>query len=135
MLNLASIVLQNDDGSGLLAGLFSGVGLICWLIVVIIVIAGFWKVYAKAGQPGWAAIIPIYNIWVLLKIIGRPGWWLILYFIPFINIIVYFINAIDLAKSFGKGAGYGIILLGFLSGIGHLILGFGDAEYVGPAAA
>lgn len=133
MLTLATILLQSDDGSG---GLFGALfGSVCGLIFAIIMIAGYWKVYTKAGQPGWAAIIPFYNIWVLMKIIGRPGWWLILYFIPFVNIIVYFINAIDLAKSFGKGAGYGIILLGLLPGLGHLILGFGDTKYVGPAAA
>jgi len=135
MLNLATILLQNDDGSGLLAGLFGGFGMICWLIFVIVLIAAMWKIYAKAGQPGWAAIIPFYNIWVLMKIIGRPGWWLILYFIPFVNLIVAIINSIDLAKSFGKSAAYGIILLFFFNVIGYLILGFGDAEYVGPAAA
>lgn len=135
MLNLATILLQNDDGGGGLFGaLFSGLGMICWLIFMIIIIAAMWKVYAKAGKPGWAAIIPFYNIWVLLEIIGRPGWWLILFFVPFVNFIIAIIVSIDLAKSFGKSAAYGIVLLFFFNVIGYLMLGFGNAEYVGPAA-
>jgi len=136
MLNLpllASILFQ-DGGDAVAAG-FSLIWMVCYLALIILMIAGFWKTFEKAGQPGWAAIIPIYNIYVMLKIVGRPGWWLILFFIPFANVIVYFILAIDVAKSFGKDALYGIILLGFLSYIGYLILGFGDAEYQGPSAA
>lgn len=129
----AGIMLQDDMGA-LLGGSTLFAISCCSLIFAILIIAGFWKVYVKAGQPGWAAIIPIYNIWVLLEIIGRPSWWLILYFIPGVGFIVYLINAIDLAKSFGKDALYGLVLLGFFSGLGHLILGFGDAEYVGPSA-
>lgn len=135
MLNLATILLQNDDGGGLFAAIFGGFGMICWLIFMIIIIAAMWKVYAKAGKPGWAAIIPLYNIWVLMEIVGRPGWWLILFFIPLVNFIIGIIVSIDLAKSFGKSAAYGIILLFFLNIIGFLMLGFGSAEYEGPAAA
>ena len=128
----ASLLLQ-DDG-GLIGALFGGVGLICWLVVIVLVVAGFWKTFAKAGQPGWAAIIPIYNLYILLKIAGRPGWWLLLYLIPFVNIIIHFVVAIDVAQGFGKDALYGIVLLGFFATIGFLILGFGDAEYTGPVA-
>lgn len=135
MLNLASVMLQNDDSSGVFAALFGGVYMICWLIFVIILIAAMWKVYAKAGKPGWAAIIPFYNIWVLLEIIGRPGWWIILFFIPFVNFIIAIIVSIDLAKSFGKSAAYGIVLLFFLNVIGYLMLGFGSADYKGPSAS
>jgi hypothetical protein len=101
---------------------------------MVIFIAAMWKIYTKAGRPGWAAIIPFYNIWVLLEIIGRPGWWILLFFIPFVNIIIALLVSIDLAKSFGKSAAFGIILLFFFNAIGYLILGFGDAEYKGPVA-
>jgi hypothetical protein len=134
MLNLATIILQNDDGSGILAALFGGLYMICMSIFIIILIAAMWKVYTKAGKPGWASIIPFYNIWVLLEIIGRPGWWLILFFIPFVNFIIAIIVSIDLAKSFGKSAAYGIVLLFFFNVIGYLMLGFGDAKYQGPSA-
>jgi hypothetical protein len=75
-----------------------------------------WKVFAKAGHPGWAAIIPIYNMYVWCKIVGRPGWWVILMLIPLVNIVVAIIVCIDMAKSFGKGAGFGIglALLGII---------------------
>lgn len=113
------------------AGLFSSVFLIVVLAVVVLVIASMWKTFTKAGQPGWAAIIPIYNLVVLLKIAGKPVWWLILFLVPFVNIVMSFIVFISLAKSFGKGAGFGVglVLLGFIF---FPILGFGDARYQGP---
>jgi len=137
MLNLPLLanILFQDDGGGFFAGVFGLFYMICWLAFVILIIAGFWKTFVKAGQPGWASIIPFYNIYILLKIAGRPGWWLLLFFIPFVNIIVSLVVAIDVGKSFGKDALYSIILLWLLSAIGYLILGFGSAEYQGPAAA
>ncbi len=106
---------------------------IFWLAFMILMIAACWKIFAKAGQPGWAAIIPIYNWYILCKIVGRPGWWVILLLIPFVNFIVGIILCIDLAKSFGKGMGFaiGLILLGVIF---FPILGFGSAQYQGPAA-
>ncbi len=106
-----------------------GLGLVIGLIMII----AMWKVFSKAGQPGWAAIIPIYNIYVLCKIAGRPGWWLLLMLIPFVNFIIAIIVCIDIAKNFGKGAGFGIglALLGFIF---FPILGFGSATYQGGGA-
>ena len=89
---------------------------------------GLWKVFVKAGQPGWAAIIPIYNLYVMTKIGGKPGWWVWLcIFVPFFVIWVY--NMIS--KSFGKDEGFTVGLV-FLSFIFWPILGFGDARYLGP---
>ena len=106
---------------------------IFWLAFAILMVAACWKIFSKADQPGWAAIIPIYNWYILCKIVGRPGWWVILLFIPFVNFIIGIILCIDLAKSFGKGVGFGIglILLGIIF---FPILGFGSAQYQGPAA-
>ncbi|HRQ41968.1 MAG TPA: DUF5684 domain-containing protein [Chloroflexota bacterium] len=109
--------------------------MICWLAFIVLIIAGFWKTFEKAGQPGWAAIIPIYNLYVLCQIAGRPGWWVLLYFIPFVNIIVSLLIAIDVAKAFGKDVVYGVVLLWFFQAIGYLLLGFGDAQYIGPSKA
>ena len=83
--------------------------------------------------PGWAAIIPIFNLYVLIKTAGRPRWWLLLFIIPLVNIVMGFIVAIDVAKAFGKGTGFGIglALLGFIF---YPILGFGDATYQGSSA-
>jgi len=106
---------------------------ICWIAFVILMIAALWKVFSKAGHPGWVAIIPIVNTYFLIKVAGRPGWWLILMFIPLVNFIIWIILCIDVAKNFGKGTGFGIGLL-FLPFIFFLILGFGSAQYQGQGA-
>jgi len=105
--------------------------LLIQLAVIILLIAGIWKVFTKAGQPDWAVIIPIFNVYILLKVAARPWWWLLLLLIPLVNIIIAFVVAIDVAKAFGKGAGFGIglALLGFIF---YPILGFGDAAYTAP---
>ncbi len=110
------------------------VGGIIGLVVAIFLIAALWKVFSKAGQPGWAAIIPIYNWYVWCMAVGRPWWWVILMFIPLVNFIIFIIVSLDMAKSFGKGAGFGIGLA-FLGIIFLPILGFGSAQYQGPSAA
>jgi Family of unknown function (DUF5684) len=105
-----------------------------YLVVIVLWIAGLWKILAKAGHPGWWAIIPILNLYGIIKTAGREGWWLILFLIPCINIVVAIIVYIDVAASFGKGVGYaiGLWLLPFIF---FPMLGFGDAQYQGPAAA
>ncbi|MBK5293768.1 MAG: signal peptidase I [Acidobacteriia bacterium] len=105
------------------------------LVVAAVCIAGMWKVFVKAGQPGWAVLVPFYNLYLMLKIVGRPAWWILLFLIPFVSLVIVVIFAMDMAKSFGKSAGWGIVMLLLLGGIGYLVLGFGDARYVGPAAA
>jgi len=115
--------------------LISGVvGAIIGLVVGLVILIAMWKIFTKANQPGWAVLIPIYNLYVLLQIVGRPGWWLIMFLIPLVNVIFMFIVMFDLAKAFGKGAGFALGLI-FLNLIFMLILGFGSAEYVGPVAA
>jgi hypothetical protein len=104
---------------------------IVWCVVVIFQIAAIWKVFVKAGKPGWAAIVPIYNGIVILQIAGRPVWWFLLYLIPLVNIIIAIIVMIDFAKSFGKGVGFAVGLI-FLPIIFFPILAWGDAEYLGP---
>jgi hypothetical protein len=121
---------QGNNDAGGAAGM---VVLLIELAIIVAVVAGFWKVFEKAGKPGWAAIIPIYNIIVLLEIIGKPIWWIVLFFIPCVNFIVSILVALDVAKSFGKSAGFGVGLA-FLPFVFYPILGFGDARYVGPAA-
>lgn len=111
----------------------SPIATIISLAICVLIIAAMWKVFAKAGQPGWACLIPIYNIYVLCKIAGRPGWWLLLMLIPFVNFIILIILCVDIAKSFGKGVGFalGLVFLGFIF---WPILGFGSAQYQGPSA-
>ena len=110
---------------------------VLWLVsvVVIWVLIGLpmYGIFMKADKPGWAGFVPIYNMVVMLEIVGRPVWWLLLYFIPIVNVVILIIVLLDLARSFGKGTGFAIGLI-FLSWIFMLILGFGSATYQGPAA-
>tara|TARA_R110000765_G_scaffold26526_10_gene64758 strand:- start:425 stop:817 length:393 start_codon:yes stop_codon:yes gene_type:complete len=129
---LTTLAQQGGGNAGGMIGL--GIFLILYLVFLIVILAGFWKMFAKAGQPGWAAIVPIYNAYIMCKIAGRPGWWVVLLLIPYLNLIFWIIVMLDLAKSFGKSIGFavGMILFSFIF---IPILGFGDAEYQGPAAA
>jgi hypothetical protein len=116
------------------AGAFAGVMLVWmlfWIAIAVISIIAMWKIFAKAGKPGWAAIVPIYNYIILLEIIGRPWWWLLLMFIPFVNFVVLIIMMLDLGKAFGKDAVFSVFLLIIFSLVGFLILGFGKDKYVG----
>jgi hypothetical protein len=116
------------DNSHFLGGI--GVfGMIIYLAIAILLIIAIWKIFEKAGLPGWGAIIPIYNAYLLLKVAKRPGWWLLLYFIPFVNLIIAIIVIFDIAKNFGKSTAFGFGLL-FLSIIFYPILAFGSAEYI-----
>ncbi|HEY5450039.1 MAG TPA: DUF5684 domain-containing protein [Polyangia bacterium] len=97
-------------------------------LFAVLMIAAMWKVFTKAGKPGWAAIVPIYNIIVLLQIAGKPVWWIILFFIPIVSLIIAILTYVALAERFGKGGGFavGLVLLG---PIFFPILGFGSAQY------
>jgi hypothetical protein len=109
------------------------------LVIAVISIVGMWKIFQKAGKPGWAAVVPIYNFIVLLEIVGRPTWFVLLLlagFIPFVGWIavlaVSIIVANDLSKSFGRGTGTTVLLV-VLPFIGYPMLGFGSATYHGPS--
>ncbi len=131
MLTMLTALAQNSGGGGGIAAILV---LLIWLAIIVLVIAGLWMTFSKAGQPGILAIIPIVNLYFLCKIGGRPGWWVILFLIPIVSIVIAAIVSIDVAKSFGKGVGFGIGLW-LLGPIFYCILGFGSAQYQGPAAA
>ena len=109
-------------------------GIIIYLVIVVLVIAGAWKTFEKAGKPGWAAIIPIYNIIVLLEITGKPIWWIILFLIPVVNLVIAIMVYHSLSKAFGHGVGFTLGLI-FLRFIFIPILGFGDSTYTTPETA
>ena len=106
---------------------------IVWCAVVVVEIAAFWKVFTKAGQPGWASIIPIYNLVVLLQIAGKPIWWILLMLIPVVNIVVAIMVWHAVSTNFGKGVGFTLGLV-FLCFIFIPILAWSDAQYLGPSA-
>lgn len=111
----------------------SSVLLLIYLAIAIAELAAVWILFTKAGRPGWACLIPFYNTYVILKITGHSGWWILGFFVPLLNFVLYIILAIDLARSFGRGTGFGIGIL-LLSPIFIPILAFGDSRYLGPVA-
>jgi hypothetical protein len=131
---LHALALQESSGGGGGGGIFVGIFGLVYLAVIVLLIASMWVIFTKAGQPGWAAIVPIYNGVVLLQIVGRPVWWIVLLLIPFVGFIVGILVVLDLAKSFSQSVGFGIGLL-LLPFVFAPMLAFGDAKYRGPAAA
>jgi hypothetical protein len=123
-----------DPGTAAAAGGLALIPLLISLAFSLFMIIAMWKVFAKAGQPGWGVIVPIYNIICMLNIAGKPIWWIILCFVPFVNIVVIILIYAAMAKAFGKGAGFvvGMILLPIIF---WPILGFGSSEYQGAVEA
>jgi len=132
---LPMLLAQNNDGdAAATAAAFAG--FLCMMafyaLFLGIIVGGMWMTFAKAGRPGWAAIIPIYNIFVLTEIARKEILWFILTLVPCVNIIAIIMINMDVAKNFGKGAGYGLGLT-FLPFIFYPMLGFGSARYQGVA--
>ena len=100
------------------------------IMVTVIEIVGAWFMFEKAGEPGWAAIIPIYNYLIAIKIAGKQWWYILLMLIPVVNLVIYIIILDGLSKSFGKGTGFTVGLF-FFRFIFIPILGFGNAIYSG----
>ena len=111
-----------------------GVPLFWVVLVYVLTIVPFIGIFQKTDQPTWAASSPSTTGSSLLEVVGRPAWWILLFLVPFVGFVIFIIVMVDLAKSFGKGTGFavGLILLNFIF---LLILGFGSARYLGPAAA
>ncbi|MEC3881866.1 DUF5684 domain-containing protein [Parapedobacter sp. 10938] len=125
----------NYEGGGLLAGM--GVGaVIFYLAIIVLYIAGMWKIFEKAGKPGWAAIIPIYNMIIIAEIVGKPIWWgIVAALVPCVNIVfsIWLMNL--LMKSFGKDVPLWTILTVFFGFVTIPVIGFGSDRYIGPTAA
>lgn len=112
-----------------------------FVVIGIVTLIGMWKVFAKAGQPGWAVLIPVYNFIILLRIAGLPWYWVftpLIVLIPILGAIAYLVWVVwvhhRISTNFGQGVGFtiGLTLLG---PIFWLILGFGDSKYIGEQPA
>ena len=127
--------MTSDSGSVATLMAFFATYFFVILAIVVLQVVWMWKVYSKAGKPGWASIVPIYSQYVLFEIVGMNGWYAFLVFIPFVgSIIVAIMNYIALYKlaiCFGKDSGFGIGMI-FLPFIFGLMLAFGDAKYNAP---
>lgn len=102
------------------------------LVIGIIMIVALWKIFTKAGRPGWGALIPLYNTYLLIETSGKPGWWLVLLFVPIVNIVVLIMVMLALAEAFGKSTVFAIFGLIIFNPIGMLMLAFGSADYKLP---
>lgn len=127
MLDL-TLLAQDDSTAG-----FLGLGFLCcfsilYLALIIVIVAGMWKMFEKGGEPGWGAIVPFYNLYILTKMSGKEILWFILLLIPCVNIVASFIVNIALAERFGKSAGFGIGMALFPF-VFYPMLGFGNARY------
>lgn len=125
-----------DNSPEVILGLMAAYFAIVITLALIFLAAG-WRIFTKAGHPGWAVLIPVYNLYVYTQVAKRPGWWLLLYFaglIPVVGsigvIVVGLLDSLRIAKLFGKGSVFGIGIFLF-SPIFLLILGFGSADYDG----
>ena len=119
--------LANSAAMGLMAGIGMGVVLVLLALGVFLIVC-HWKIYTKAGEPGWACLIPIYNLVILLKIVNKPWWWLLLLLIPIVNFVILIMITHRLSLSFGKGAGFTLGLL-FFSIVFYPILAFDNSTY------
>ncbi|MBV9322390.1 MAG: signal peptidase I [Chloroflexi bacterium] len=129
------IMMQASSGLTNTAGLLAGLAfnLFMALVVYVVYVIGAWKVFTKADRPGWWSIIPIWNAAVLLQISGRSGWWVLGYVVPLLNLFVQIRWGVEMANSYGRGVGFAIGLI-LLEPLFLVILGFGGARYLGPAA-
>jgi hypothetical protein len=103
------------------------------LVIGVLAIVAMWKIFTKAGEPGWASIVPIYNTYILTKISGYNPILFLLFLIPLVNVVFAIMVMLGLGRAFGKSTGWSIGLLVILNVIGMLILGFGKDEYRNPA--
>jgi hypothetical protein len=107
------------------------IGIILYLAIVVFMIASIWKVFTKAGQPGWACLVPIYNLYIMTVIAKKPAWWLaLILLVPIANLVFAIMLLNGIAKNFGKDSGFTVGLI-FLGIVFWPILGFGDAKYIG----
>ena len=128
MASFVWMLMQEGETVGAVGGAMGLVFLVVWCGLALVVLASMWITFTKAGEPGWACLVPIYNAVVLCRMAGKPWWWILLMLIPLVNFVVAIILFIALAKNFGKGTGFGLGLV-FLGFIFFPMLAWGDAKY------
>ncbi len=112
----------------------SAIGTVLYLIIAVVAIVALWKIFVKAGEPGWASIIPLYNTYTLVKIAGLNPLLFLLLLVPVVNVVFAIYVMIKLGAAFGKSTGWSVVFLVILSFIGMLMLGFGKETYTKPVA-
>lgn len=118
-----------NSGAALAAGMFGGVFILFYIVIAVLMLVSMWKIFVKAGKAGWASLIPFYNTIVMLEIVGLPIWYILLMFVPIVNVIISVVIMAKMAKVFGKGTGFVLGML-FLPLIFYPILAFDKSEYI-----
>ncbi|WP_338791635.1 DUF5684 domain-containing protein [Bernardetia sp. Wsw4-3y2] len=124
-----------DQNEAALAGMMAMMGTFMLIVVLIqiFIYVCLWKIYEKAGKPGWTALVPIYNLVIMMEIINKPAIWVLYLFIPFYGIYIAIVSVVEFAKVFGKDTGFAIGLI-LLPIVFYPMLAFGDAQYQGTMA-
>lgn len=134
------VVTSSTSDAGAVGAVFAFLAAYFVFLIIVYVVVCFIlsKVFVKADKPAWAAYVPVYNGWVLFEIGGQPGWWVLLGFVPLVNIVAfvfYIIASLEIAKRFGKSQTFGIVALWLFSIIGYAMLAFDDSKYQGASAS
>lgn len=125
-------VMTNDaDAITAASAGFLIVGYIVLLALCVLVLVANWRIYTKAGRPGWAAIVPFYNMYCLFDMALGNGWLFLLTFVPCVGVVMNIVMYVKLSQAFGMSGAFAVGLI-FLPYVFLPILGFGDAEYIGP---
>lgn len=130
-----------DEGAAAVMIAFLATFWIVFLALTVFLLVCLWKIFVKAGKPGWAALVPIYNTYVLMEIIGKPWWWLFGFLLagipgvgPYLGMAFTVVVSLELARKFGQSTVFGIFGLWIFSFVGFPILAFGKAKYNKSAA-
>lgn len=102
------------------------------IALTVLLLVSLWKIFVKAGKPGWGAIVPFYNFYCLFDISFGNGWLFLLMFVPCVGVVMQIIAYVKLAQAFGKSGGFAVGLI-FLPYIFLPILAFDGSQYYGPA--
>lgn len=97
-------------------------------VVTILLVVAYWRIFEKAGEPGWKSIIPLYSSYTLCKLVFSSGWFFLLELIPVVGFVVRVVRRYRLSRAFGHGVGFTLGLI-FLPNIFTLILGFNKDEF------
>ena len=122
---------MSDSAVYAIAGGALAVYYIIGLAITVLMLVAMWKMFVKAGKPGWGAIVPFYNTYCLFDMSFGNGWLFLLLLVPCVNVVMEIIMMVKLAQAFGKSGGFAVGLI-FLPYIFVPMLGFGDAQYYGP---
>ena len=119
----------NIDGAGVVGVILLILGILIGLAYIVLLIVSWWRIYTKAGRPGWANLIPVYGAIEFFNVAWGNGAYFLFMLLPVINVLVFIITIQKLSESFGRGIGYTLGMF-LLPGIFIPILGLGKDKHI-----